>query len=80
MIRRVSLTAAITAIRAALLALPANAAPEYQQGTQEQSTILNCAGNPEVGVFANALVKDDPQSLPKTGEVFYAASTLATRR
>lgn len=76
MIRRVSLAAAITAILAVLAALPANAAPAYQQGTQEQSTVLNCVGNPEVGVFANALVKDDPQSLPKTGDVFYAATTL----
>jgi hypothetical protein len=70
-------TFAVALAAIAVAAAPASAAPEWQMGTAEQSTVANCNFDPEVGIEASAWFEADPQALPRVGDVFYARSISA---
>src|SRR4051812_9676715 len=64
-------------VAAALVAAPAQAAPEWHMGSTEQSLVGNCLLNPETGIAATAFFQSDPQLLPKVGGVFYVRTVAA---
>jgi len=68
--RRLAPALAVAALL--LVAEPASAAVQWNDGTDAQSTLFNCVlGIPETGALAWAGYQADPASLPKPGEVFY---------